>query len=102
MQDLDYRSIHDVPLNGVLLLSKANGWAAAEGRELLHKGWRKARLFGIRHLPRPLGKPHLMVLPTYHDRDVEREITHRFRQRHNGFCQRMLVTETTAVELYER
>jgi|SRR5215467_14428381 len=116
MPDIDYRSTHDVPLDGVLLLYKANGWSAAEKPELLHKAlinsetlisaWDGGTLVGLGnavsdgHLV--VYYPHLLVLPAYHGRGVGRGIMHRLMRRYDGFHQHMLVAEATAVEFYER
>jgi GNAT superfamily N-acetyltransferase len=116
MPDIDYRSTHDVPLDGVLLLYKANGWSAAEKPKLLHKAlinsealisaWDGGTLVGLGNAISDghmvVYYPHLLVLPAYHGRGVGREIMHRLMQRYDRFHQHMLVAEATAVEFYER
>jgi GNAT superfamily N-acetyltransferase len=116
MQAIDYRSTHDVPLEDVLILYKANGWSAAEKPELLHKAllnsetlisaWDGKTLVGLGnaisdgHLV--VYYPHLLVLPAYHGRGVGREIMRCLRQHYEGFHQHMLIAEATAAQFYER
>jgi GNAT superfamily N-acetyltransferase len=115
-QAIDYRSTHDIPLDGVLTLYKANGWSAAEKPELLHKAllnsetlisaWDGQTLAGLGNAISDgylvVYYPHLLVLPAYHGRGIGREIMRRLRRQYEGFHQHILVAEAAAVKFYER
>jgi GNAT superfamily N-acetyltransferase len=111
-----YSEIHDVPLESVLGLYRANDWSSAQRPELLHKAllashslvsaWDGSKLVGLGNAISDgylvVYYPHLLVLPDYQGRGIGTELMRRLMARYEGFHQHMLVADGRALDFYRK
>ena len=111
-----YSEIHDVPLESVLGLYRANDWSSAQKPELVHKAllashslvsaWDGSKLVGLGNAISDgylvVYYPHLLVLPDYQGRGIGTELMRRLIARYEGFHQHMLVADGRALDFYRK
>ena len=111
-----YSEIHDLPLENVLDLYRANDWSSAKRPELLHKAllashslvsaWDGSKLVGLGNAISDgylvVYYPHLLVLPEYQGRGIGTELMRRLIARYEGFHQHMLVADGRALDFYRK
>jgi GNAT superfamily N-acetyltransferase len=111
-----YSEIHDVPLESVLGLYRANDWSSAQKPELLHKAllashslvsaWDGSKLVGLGNAISDgylvVYYPHLLVLPDYQGRGIGTELMRRLIARYEGFHQHMLIADGRALAFYRK
>jgi GNAT superfamily N-acetyltransferase len=114
---ITYRDTRDdIDVGSVVELYRANGWSAAEKRDVLHKAlmnsdalisaWHAGKLVGLGNAISDgffvVYYSHLVVMPEYHGKGVGRQLMQRLRDRYKGFHQHMLIAEGRAVEFYKK
>jgi GNAT superfamily N-acetyltransferase len=111
-----YSEIHDLPLESVLDLYRANDWSSARRPELLHRAllashslvsaWDDTKLVGLGNAISDgylvVYYPHLLVLPDYQGRGIGTELMRRLLARYAGFHQHMLVADGRALDFYRK
>jgi GNAT superfamily N-acetyltransferase len=111
-----YSETHDVPLDSVLDLYRANDWSSAQRPELLHKAllashslvsaWDGSKLVGLGNAISDgylvVYYPHLLVLPDYQGRGIGTELMRRLVARYEGFHQHILVADRRALNFYRK
>ena len=111
-----YSDAHDLPLEGVTSLYRANEWSSADRPELLHQAllashslvtaWEDSKLIGLGnaisdgHLV--VYYPHLLVLPEFQGRGIGTRLMRMLMARYKNFHQHMLVADGRAIEFYRK
>lgn len=113
---IDYKDTREIDLDQVLLLYRANHWAAATKPDLLNQAlqhsdtvisaWEGDRLVGLGNAISDgflvVYYPHLLVLPTHRGRGIGREIISRLQTKYHGFHQQILVADSQAIGFYQK
>ena len=113
---IQYSATHDLPIENVLALYRANEWSSAEKPTLLHKAllashslvtaWDGHTLVGLGNAISDgylvVYYPHLLVLPDYQGRGIGTRLMQMLMARYEGFHQHMLVADGRAIEFYRK
>ena len=111
-----YSETHDLPLENVLALYRANDWSSVQKPELLQKAllashslisaWDDRKLVGLGNAISDgflvVYYPHLLVLPDYQGHGIGKELMRRLMARYEGFHQHMLVADGRALDFYRK
>ncbi len=113
---IQYSDSHDLPLDSVVELYRANAWSSAEKPELLHRAllashslvtaWDGETLVGLGSALSDgylvVYYPHLLVLPEYQGCGVGTRLMQMLMARYQGFHQHMLVADGRAIAFYRK
>lgn len=110
------RDTHDLAVDKIIALYRANGWSAAEKPEQLYKGllnssalisaWDGVELLGLanaitdNHLV--VYYPHMLIRPDRQGEGVGQLIMQEMQRRYGHLHQQVLIAYDSAVEFYEK
>ena len=111
-----YSEAHDLPLEDVLALYRANDWSSAQKPKLLQKAlqashslvsaWDGSKLVGLGNAISDgylvVYYPHLLVLPDYQGYGIGTELMRRLQAGYEGFHQQILVADGRALDFYRK
>jgi GNAT superfamily N-acetyltransferase len=113
---IHYSETHELALESILTLYRANGWSSADKPELLYQGllashslitaWEGTKLVGLGNAISDgylvVYYPHFLVLPEYQGRGIGTELMRRLMARYAGFHQQMLVADGRALDFFRQ
>jgi GNAT superfamily N-acetyltransferase len=116
MLPFEYREDHELPLDQLVALYRANHWSSASRGEVLRNAllashslvtaWSADRLVGLGNAISDgflvVYYPHLIVLPDFQGKGVGTEIVRRLKKKYESFHMHMLVADGRAIEFYKK
>jgi ribosomal protein S18 acetylase RimI-like enzyme len=111
-----YRKQRNIPIEGILLLYRANGWSSARKPARLAKAlssshslisaWDGSRLVGLGNAISDgnlvVYYSHLLVHPEYQGRGIGTRLMKMLMARYRGFHQQIVVADGRATGFYEK